>query len=85
MRDHLRNTGHKACRCGGYHYIHRPGSPHCHLNPLSLLRDAMRATDDDDAITGLAANITEERPELADQVRELCARFGIQLTTTESV
>lgn len=84
MIAHVRATGHRACGCGGYHYKHRPGSPHCHSNPLSLLRDVLRREDDDDAITGLAANITEERPELADQVRELLTSFGIQ-PTTESV
>jgi hypothetical protein len=79
MIAHVRDSGHRACDCGGYHYKHRPGSPYCHSNPLSLLRHVLRSEEDDAAITGLAANITQERPELADQVRELCARFGIQV------
>ncbi len=39
---HVRETGHKLCRCGGYHYQHRPGSPLCAYNPLSALRLADR-------------------------------------------
>lgn len=84
MRDHLRSSGHKPCRCGGYHYQHRPGSPYCELNPLSLLRHVLRSEDDDDAITGLAATIKDDRPDLADQVSELLARFGIQSTAETS-
>lgn len=33
--QHLRDSGHKVCGCGGYPYSHRPGSPLCVSNPMS--------------------------------------------------
>ena len=32
-----------VCRCGGYHYVHRPRSPCCHLNPNYLANAMKRA------------------------------------------
>ncbi len=83
MQAHMRDSGHAACWCGGYHYKHRPGSPYCHHNPLSPIREAARQTDDEDVIRCLAFGVADERPDLADQVRELCARFGIKLQPQE--
>lgn len=39
---HVRESGHRACDCGGYHYRHRPGSPFCERNPWSVYRAAKR-------------------------------------------
>lgn len=47
---HLRETGHKVCDCGGYPWVHRPGSPYCVRNPMSAVLLAIRAdncTDDE--------------------------------------
>lgn len=38
--QHLRDSGHKICRCGRYPYSHRPGSPLCVSNPMSDVRRA---------------------------------------------
>lgn len=40
--QHLRESGHKVCRCGGYHFEHRPGSPFCEHNPMSAAQLASR-------------------------------------------
>lgn len=39
---HLRDSGHRLCDCGGYHYRHRPGSPYCKANPMSVVLHALR-------------------------------------------
>lgn len=39
---HLRESGHRACTCGGYHYKHRPGSPCCEKNPMADVEIAKR-------------------------------------------
>jgi hypothetical protein len=46
---HIKSTGHTLCRCGGYHYQHRPGSKLCERNPLSDVHLAARtgATDEE--------------------------------------
>jgi AMMECR1 domain-containing protein len=41
--QHLQDSGHALCGCGGYHFKHRPGSPFCERNPMSALLLAMRA------------------------------------------
>lgn len=79
MRAHVQDTGHATCWCGGYHYKHRPGSPFCHQNPLSPVREVARQSDQDSDIIGVARGVIADHPNLADQVQELCARFGIQL------
>lgn len=51
--QHLRETGHRLCDCGGggnYHYAHRPGSPFCVSNPM---RDVLLAQQ-------FGAGITDE-------------------------
>lgn len=83
MQAHLTATGHAACWCGGYHYKHRPGSPLCISNPLSPVREVARQTDNDTDIIRVARGVVADHPDLADQVRELCARFGIEFTTTK--
>jgi hypothetical protein len=85
MKAHQARHQHHFCYCGGYHFKHRPGSPYCHHNPLSPIRQVARDYGDDErTITGLARSISEERPELTEQVRDLMARLGIQFAT-ESV
>lgn len=44
---HLKESGHRICNCGGYHYSHRPGSPYCVGNPMSdvLIASRQGATD----------------------------------------
>lgn len=46
---HVRTSGHRVCTCGGYHHVHRPGSPCCEQNPMSAYHDAVRrgATSDE--------------------------------------
>ena len=39
---HLRESGHRACTCGGYHYKHRPGSPCCEKNTMVDVHIARR-------------------------------------------
>jgi hypothetical protein len=43
---HLRESGHGACDCGGYHYRHRPGAPYCDRNPWSDYLAAKRRGED---------------------------------------
>jgi len=43
MLAHVQASGHKLCRCGGYHYAHRPGSPFCYENPMAPALHASRA------------------------------------------
>lgn len=43
MLAHVQTTGHRVCACGGYHYLHRPGSRYCELNTLSPMWRAERA------------------------------------------
>lgn len=58
--QHLRETGHKACICGGYHYKHRPGSPFCAANPMSgaLLASRYGASDEEVAEIALELSLT---------------------------
>lgn len=44
--QHLKDSGHRACDCGGYHYRHRPGSPFCVQHPFVALNAAKRRGDD---------------------------------------
>ena len=44
LMEHVKASGHtKPCTCSGYHYPHRPGSPCCEGNPLSMYYVAARA------------------------------------------
>lgn len=42
MAAHVATSGHALCKCGGYHFAHRPGSPMCESNPICDLWRAMR-------------------------------------------
>lgn len=62
---HCAETGHRTCCCGGYHHPHRPGSPCCHLNPMSPVYIAMRAGADEAELREIEMDIvfhTEGRP-----------------------
>lgn len=60
--QHLRSTGHRLCKCGGYHYQHRPGSPFCEQNPMSDLLIAARYGATDEQLLDIAAEIAFTRP-----------------------
>lgn len=55
--QHLRESGHKACICGGYHYKHRPGSPYCVHNPMSAALLASRYGASDDEVAEIALDL----------------------------
>lgn len=40
---HVKQSGHTLCKCGSYHYPHRPRSGCCEKNPMGLVRSAERA------------------------------------------
>lgn len=51
--QHLRDSGHKLCHCGGYEWgPHRPGSPCCTAHPMSPVHQAARQ--------GASAEVLEE-------------------------
>ena len=63
MQAHVVKTGHKACRCGGYHYAHRPGSPFCVSNPMSDVRIADRQGDcTDEQLLEIAVDCAWRKP-----------------------
>lgn len=75
--QHLKTSGHKLCRCGGYHYSHRKGSPYCYENPLAVMHHASRRGEDDEVLLMIAASIVNDTPELADKVKELCVSWKL--------
>lgn len=54
---HLRESGHRLCTCGGYHYAHRPGSPFCERHPLVDLHRAMREHADPETLADIAQDL----------------------------
>lgn len=74
---HVQQTGHKLCRCGGYHYAHRPGSPLCEYNPLSALLLADRDGADEDDLIRCALYLISEAPALAPKVQALLKDWKI--------
>ena len=75
--DHVAKTRHALCRCGGYHYSHRPGSPYCETNPLSaiLMADRYGATEGD--LLRVAEHLKTESAACAEKVDALLAHLGI--------
>lgn len=62
MLQHFSKWGHgAACKCGGYHYPHRPGSPCCESNPLAHVHRALRAGETIDPLD-LAVEIAWHTP-----------------------
>ncbi len=45
LTAHITRTGHDFCRCGGYLYTHRPGSPCCDSNPDAAVHRVIREGD----------------------------------------
>lgn len=76
---HLRASGHQLCRCGGYHYSHRPGSPYCERNPLSIMFLAARSGEPEESLIRLARSIAREQPELAARVGEWCENMNLRV------
>lgn len=63
MQAHLKKWGHAVCRCGGYHYAHRPGSKFCDLNPMCEVWRHLRAGDcGDDELAELEVEIAATKP-----------------------
>lgn len=60
--QHLKQTGHALCKCGGYHYQHRPGSPFCELNPMSEVLIASRNGEPDHVLREIAEYCAWNRP-----------------------
>lgn len=58
--QHLEDSGHKLCICGGYHYAHRPGSPYCVQNPMSEVLEASRRGEGIDVLLEIAAHCAWE-------------------------
>lgn len=54
---HLKETGHRLCTCGGYHYAHRPGSTYCERHPLADLHRAAREHAPADVLADIADEI----------------------------
>ena len=77
---HVQQSGHALCRCGGYHYEHRPGSPFCEVNPVSplLLADRYGAGDAD--LIRAAQHIIEATPSAEAKVRDLLKTWSIYET-----
>lgn len=60
--QHLRGSGHRLCNCGGYHYAHRPGSPYCHGNPMSIVRQAIREGATDEQVVEIEMDVLVSHP-----------------------
>lgn len=82
---HLRSTGHRLCRCGGYHYSHRRGSPYCYENPVSPIYHADRQGNNEETLLRVAASIVRDAPELADKVKDVCAHLGLNLQSLKEL
>ncbi|MDP1688033.1 hypothetical protein [Hydrogenophaga sp.] len=59
---HVRESGHRACNCGGYHYAHRPGSPYCTRNPMADVLIASRQGESAETCMDIAADIAWSTP-----------------------
>lgn len=62
MQAHIASTGHTLCRCGGYHFAHRPGGGCCDLNTWGALRQAQRRGEPLDVQMDIAADIAWDKP-----------------------
>lgn len=59
---HLRESGHRVCVCGGYHYAHRPGSPLCHKNPESVLLEALARGEPEEVLQQIREHLALKQP-----------------------
>jgi hypothetical protein len=62
MIKHIDVSGHSLCKCGGYHYAHRPRSPCCTVNPWSTYNQAVRAGASDEELDGIGMDIVWDVP-----------------------
>jgi hypothetical protein len=69
LKAHLAASGHTLCNCGGYHYVHRPGSPCCVRNPVSALWMAMRQGEERDVLHEIAAYVSMHWPDAAQRAK----------------
>lgn len=76
---HLRDSGHRLCKCSGYHYSHRKGSPFCYENPVSDLYHASRRGEDFDTLRQIAEHILNTHPDQSEKVHDVCAALCIDL------
>lgn len=79
MASHIRESGHRLCLCGGYHYKHRPGSPYCERNPVSIIYLAARGGEPEESLALLAMSIASEQPELAGRVEQVCRHMNLRM------
>lgn len=59
---HCDKSRHALCRCGGYHYSHRPGSPYCMKNLWSDFNHAERAGESAEMLLEITADIAFDNP-----------------------
>lgn len=78
--QHLRDSGHRLCNCGGYHYSHRKGSTYCYKNPISAIHHADRQGADDKDLLRVAASIVSDFPTLAGKVKDTCKFLNLKET-----
>lgn len=76
--QHLKTSGHKMCRCGGYHYSHRKGSTYCYENPISAIFHAARQGADESDLLRIAASIAEEAPHLVGKLNNTCKFLNLK-------
>lgn len=77
FKQHLLKSGHKLCKCGGYHFQHRKGSPYCYANPVSAIYHADRQGNGEEVLLTIAASIVNDAPQLAAKVQDVCAHLGL--------
>jgi hypothetical protein len=60
---HVKESGHKVCTCGGYHYAHRPGTTLCHKNPMSVLLEAQARGEPEEVLQEIRQWLALQKPE----------------------
>jgi len=58
---HLEKSEHVVCKCGGYHYPHRPGSRFCDQNPMSDVWRASHSGASDEELQEIQTEIAYEK------------------------
>lgn len=81
---HLNSTGHRVCNCGhvaygGTGFPHRPGTPYCAHNPLSILHLAIRGGEPEESLVRLARAMAADDPKLAPRIGEFCELLGLKM------
>lgn len=60
--NHIAASGHRLCRCGGYHFAHRPCGGYCHQHEMATARDAARRGAEGEALATLIAEVAFDTP-----------------------